>query len=290
MTRKRKTKSNFNGNGHHYHGKDIDSMIYCAMARHLEHPSPDACLGTETHLFNVVLTAKSCKYTLDMGEELWLNMGRWSRLIKEYISKDSLETFLRCSKIIYRCEARQGATTEMKFIDPIRSEKKHRWGGCLMGITYRGEYDNHPTLTLYSRTTYMGYMGLLDAAIVHVLANMISDNHPEKISLRWHISSMQLHSFKSLPYMFTNELWYRCLNDWEKNRSIIPSLKPTWRECMRWYCRICEHFDAQGNAMMDTEKYGPLKRVKRRWLEHNNYLPMSVPSVLVNRLTFEKAQ
>jgi len=291
MINRRKTKSNFNGAGHHFHGKNIDDLIVGTMNKHLNHPAPDACLGTETHLFNVLLTAKSCKYTLDVSQELWLNVGRWSRLIKEYINKEHLERFIRISKTIYSRDNRLGATTEMKFIDPIRSEKKHRLGGCLLGVVFRGEYDNYPTLTLYSRTCYIGYMGLLDAGIMHLLATLITDGHPEKISLRWYITSMQLHSFKSLPYMFTNKKWWDILVDAEFDRSQIAQMTPTWRECMRWYCRLMDAFRKEGVRMMDTEKYGPYKRVKRRWLEHTDNLPASVlSSLLISRLTFEKAQ
>lgn len=291
MMNKRKTKSGFNGTGHHFHGRDIDDLIVRTMNAHLDHPAPDACLGTETHLFNVLLTAKSCAYTLDMSKELWLNVGRWSRLIKEYISKDELEQFIRLSKVIYTREARMGATTEMKFIAPVRSDKRHRWGGCLLAVVFRGEYDNHPTLTLYTRTTYMGYMGLLDAGIAHLIAGMISGGHPERISFRWYITSMQLHSFKSLPYMFTNEVWWNRLVESELDRSLIAHMPPTWRECMRWYCRLMDSFRKEGVKMMETEKYGPYKRVKRRWLEHTDNLAITVPrSLPIGRLTFEKAQ
>ena len=291
MINTRKTKSTFNGSGHHFHGHDMDDLIIRTMTTHLNHPAPDACLGTETHLFNVLLTAKSCTYKLDMSKELWLNIGRWSRLIKEYIRKDDLEEFIQLSKVIYTREARMGATTEMKFIAPERADKKHRWGGCLMGVVFRGEYDNYPTITLYSRTTYLGYMGLLDAAIIHLIATMISDGHPEKISFRWYITSMQLHSFKSLPYMFTNTGWWESMNNWEQNRGFISTLPPTWRECMRWYCRLMDAFRKEGIKMMDTEKYGPYKRVKRRWLEHTDNIPGSCTASLpVSRLTFEKAQ
>jgi len=291
MINKRKTKSVFKGAGHHFHGRDIDELIVKTMNGHLDHPAPDACLGTETHLFNVLLTANSCAYTLDMSKELWLNVGRWSRLIKEYISKDDLEQFIRLSKVIYTREARMGATTEMRFLSPIREPKKHRWGGCLMGVVFRGEYDNYPTLTLYTRTTYMGYMGLLDAAIIHLLATMISDGHPERVNFRWYIASMQLHSFKSLPYMFTNNTWWNKLVSAELDRSRIAHMTPTWRECMRWYCRLMDAFRKEGVKMMDTEKYGPYKRVKRRWLEHTDNLAITVPhSSPVSRLTFEKAQ
>ena len=160
-----------------------------------------------------------------------------------------------------------------------------------MGVVFRGEYDNYPTLTLYTRTTYMGYMGLLDAGIAHLIASLISDGHPERISFRWYITSMQLHGFKSLPYMFTNEKWWTTLVEAELDRSQIAHMTPTWRECMRWYCRLMDAFRKEGVKMMDTEKYGPYKRVKRRWLEHTDNLAITVPrSLPIGRLTFEKAE
>ena len=33
------------------------------------------------HILNLTVVADSCDYSLDVGKNLWLNKGRWSRLI-----------------------------------------------------------------------------------------------------------------------------------------------------------------------------------------------------------------
>ena len=167
--------------------------------------------------------------------------------------------------MIYNGEARNGANTEMKFIDPIRTEKKHKWGGCLMGVVFRGSIKDCPVLTLYSRTTYLGYMGMLDAAIAYLLAKEISNGKPETIAFRWYINSMQFHFFKSLPYMFTCDELYQQLNEYTEDINGIVTTKPTWLGCAKWYSRVLLHYKNEGINMVETEKYGPFKRIKRTY-------------------------
>jgi len=157
-----------------------------------------------------------------------------------------------------------------------------------MGATFRGEKGNRPTITFNSRTTYMGYIGFLDAAIAHVMAREIAT--PEDIGFRWHITSQQLHCFKTLPYIYSQPDLMKFLEKLGRNRRLIDKQSPTWRHVGKWYCKVLDHFDEHGVDMLDVEKYGPFKRIKRRWLEHKGHLDKNVPpSCLVDTLTFKKA-
>jgi len=280
------------------HGKTITTAMDNAVRHHLEVPIPDAVLNIETHLFHVTISANSCEYSLDLGREVWLNKSRWSRLIREYINNTQLWRFIKQGMEIYHGKARKGATANMLFRDPERFAKKHRWGGCLMGVTFRGEHGNTPILTFFSRTTYMGYMGLLDAGIAHIMAQYISGT-PESagegvgdIGFRWHISSQQLHCFKTIPHMFSKpdlmadlERYTRKPDAWCKEH-----LTPTWRYIVKWYRKILEAHKQYGVKMLDHEKYGPFRRIKRRWLEYKGYSKKNLPkSVMIRTLDFTKA-
>lgn len=284
-------KNNF---GWRCHAPTITELMAKAIRGHLDCEKPDAVLNIETHLFNVQLIADSCEYKLDVGKELWLNKQRWSRLIKEYVPLEALDRFISQACEILDGSARDGATANMLFRDPARYEKKHRWGGCLMGATFRGngKKAGDPCLTLYSRTTYMGYMALLDAAIASNIARAISDrvtfgNGKVKIGFRWYISSQQLHCFKTLPYIYSQPDLMRIVENTRDGGTI----SPTWKHVCKWYQKVLEHYLAWGVEMLDHEKYGPFKRIKRRWLEHKGYLAKHVPpSLLADELDFSKAE
>lgn len=281
----------------HIHGRTITEVMHTGIRTILNNHTPDAVLNIETHMYHVLLTAESSEYALDVGKNLWLNRQRWSRLIKEYVPLESLERFIAQAKEIMAGEARQGATANMLFRDPDRYEKKHRWGGCLMGATFIGSpaHKERPCLTLYSRTTYIGYMGLLDAAIAHVMARSIADDQGEAISFRWHITSCQLHCFKTLPFVFSQPDLVKRIEQLARaakpGRKRPTNVSPTWWNMAKWYGKVEEAYAEHGVGMLELEKYGPFRRIKRRWLEFKGHLKKAIPpSLPVTQLEFDKAE
>lgn len=308
-------------------GDDITQLMHRAIRGHLFCPNPDAVLNIETHLFNVTLYADSCDYELDLGKDLWLNGTRWSRLIKEYVSKHDWERFLWQTQEVLTGSARMGATVNMMFREPERTKRKHRWGGCLMSATFRGDGDKagKPTITFFSRTTYMGYMGLLDAGIAHVMANEIAlramdaagkkskVTKPDQIAFRWHIASQQLHCFKTLPYVYSQpDLMARLLKTNRNPRLLerpwkTSRIPPTLFHMGKWYNKVTSKYDkacAEAKAleeehdypfdpcerMLAAEKYGPFRRIQRRWLEAQGHLNKHVPpSLSISALDLSKA-
>lgn len=267
--------------------KDISECMRNTITHMLNYPEPDAVLNIESHFFDVILFAQSCAYDLDVGKELWLNKQRWSRLMREYVPKEPLERFVSQAKEILDGKARDGATANMFFRDPDRYAKKHRWGGCLMGATFRGDNRKFvPQLTFYSRTTYMGYMALLDAGIAHNIARLIGPY--EDIHFRWYISSCQLHCFKTLPYIFSKP---NLKKDMLAQIKVGQFRSPTWKHICNWYCKIVQAYEKYGKNMLAHEKYGPFKRIKRRWMEHMGYSTKNVPpSLSISDLGFEKCE
>lgn len=280
--------------GHIFHQPTITEVMFRTIRDQLNHPNPDVVSNIETHLFNVLLIADSCEFELDVGKQLWLNKQRWSRLIREYVSRHALHRFIDQSKEIMSGKARDGATCNMMFRDPKRYATKHRWGGCLMGVTFigpRSDGSGKPTITFLSRTTYIGYMGLLDAGIAHVMARYICGD-PSQIAFRWLITSSQLHAFKTLPLIFSDKALF--------NRLQVVSARvargerrdpPTWIEIAKWYNKLLKAWETHGMNMLEAEKYGPFKRIKRRWMEHMGYLNKNIPpSLSIQTLNFEKSE
>ena len=135
-------------------------------------------------------------------------------------------------------------------------------------------------------------MGLLDAAIAHVMARNIS--LAKDISFRWHISSCQLHCFKTLPFIYSQPEMVKRIEQLSKaakpGRKKPPSVPPTWWNMAKWYEKVERAYKEHGVEMLAHEKYGPFKRIKRRWLEYKGYLKKAVPpSLPVSALEFDKA-
>lgn len=247
------------------------------------------------HLFNVALHARSCNYQIDIRKDLWLTKKKWNQVIKQYIDKEKLDRFVEQSQLIFGGKARRkGASTNMLFKDPQREDTKHYWGGCLMGLTFQGELGNHPTITLYSRTCFMGYVAFLDAAIPALIVlkeilTGISDTTVRDIEFRWYITAMQIHSFKILPYIHSRSDLLKELKYWSRHRRALQNSTKSalWKNIVRYYCKMVYNYRKYGTDMLGECKYGPWRRIQTRWLEYKNELPMKEPtSLFISELDF----
>ena len=277
-------------------GKDLTEAVNNALDLALECKSITRGFynANALHILNLTIRAESCAYAMDVGKNLWLNKGRWSRLIKEYIIKEKMDIFIEQCRGIILGAAPLGAVPGLVFADPERSVIKHRWGGCLIGATFAGGKKLEMTLTFNSRTSYIGYMGFLDAAIAHVIAHKITEGTGktvDDIHFVWHIASQQMHYFKIIPYMLSQPRLFQRLQHLEQHREKICIQTTSWKQIARFYCRIVDDFGKYGKDMVDKEPYGPLKRIKRRWMEHMKHSKkLPPPSLPVSELDFSKAQ
>jgi hypothetical protein len=212
-------------------------------------------------------------YDFDMGRDLWLTKTRWTVLLRQYLDPSEVARFLDKAVEVATGEGKRGVVTSMFCRNVTREAKKHRWGNCMSFFTWRGLRNENPTLTLHSRVSYVAYIGGLDLAVAHVLARTIADRVEipvEDVAFRWYVDALQFHGFKSLPLLYRRD-YVEDLED--------PSLRrryPTINLVGRWWDKIVE--DTESGKPLEEEKYGPLKRVRRRYTEwiNEDYLP-SVP-------------
>lgn len=241
------------------------------------------------HTFNVQLIANSCHYEWDV-RKLWLFKGRWTRLVRQYIDRTCLDRFVEQARDIASGTARKGASTDMLFKDPDRAESNHKWGGCMMGLTFH-RAEKKAVMTMYSRTCFMGYIGLLDVAIPALIVQKEIGLNPAKVSFRWHITAMQLHAFKILPYIHNQPDLMKELRYRYRHRRTTKSMGPVWANIVRYYCKMRDGYSNYGLSMLEICKYGGWRRIQRRWLEHMGHLPKKNPtSLLTTSLDFEKVE
>lgn len=220
-------------------------------------------------------TAESCRYSLNMGEQLWLTPTRWTTLIRQYVNPNNLMLFLDQIKEIAMkgrgIVAMDFQSVKATVVDgsPKASRRKH--GGCMRMIVYRNL--PQPTLSLYSRTSYLGYIGGLDMMLAHKIAEQIAivkGLSVDDIRFRWHIEMAQFHGFKSMSYILTstkqNAYALQCSDaKFQKHFGPIKDL-PTWDLVRYWWKRLMKK-DEIGETY-DDMKYGAEIRIRRRYHGH----------------------
>jgi len=244
----------------------------------LENRGINFVASIDTIAYDNLLAAESMAFDLDMGRDLWLNRQRWTRLVRQYLDPSETRRFIDRAADIGLGEGKRGVVTQMPCATVTREAKKHRWGNCMLGFTYRGlrGRGDKPTITLHSRVSYIAYIGGLDLALAHVLAREIGDRIDvpvEDFRFRWHIDALQFHGFKSLPMLFKTDY----IQDLESQNGMRETY-PTIKLVGKWYDQIVDWTE---RGITDN-KYGPLKRIMRRYREHVN--EDWLPSVYVEDL------
>lgn len=239
--------------------------------------------SADTIAYDNLLVADSMDFDIDLGRDLWLNRQRWTRLVRQYLDLSDTRAFIDRSSDIGLGEGAKGVVTQMPCASVTREAKKHRWGNCMLGFTYRGNRryagePGGPTISMHSRVSYIAYIGGLDLALATVLAREIGKRIEvphEQFQFRWYIDSLQFHGFKSLPFLYKEEF----IHDLERPQ--LRAKYPTMNLVGKWWDRIVEAEET--GKSLEAEKYGPLRRVRRRYREYcaEDFLP----SVTLDQLT-----
>ena len=241
----------------------------------VENGQIDFVASIDTVAYDNLLMANSMEFDLDMGRDLWLNKQRWTRLVRQYLDLSDTRAFIDRSADIGLGEGKRGVVTQMPCAPVRREAKKHRWGNCMLGFTYRGlrkwsGEQGGPTLAMHSRVSYIAYIGGLDLALAHVLAREIGKRIEVPVSefqFRWYIDSLQFHGFKSLPFLYKEDF----VRDMEQRR--LRAKYPTINLVGKWWDKVVTDYESA--RPLDEEKYGPLRRIKRRYGEYveERFLP-----------------
>lgn len=256
---------------------DMDELWY-ALNDHMLWATRDELAyysSLDTMVEDGIALADSTRYSLDMGKELWLTPVRWTTLIRQYVDPQALMTFLDRIKSIGH-KGRGIVAMDMRgvkatVVDDNPRANRRKFGGCMRMLVYRNFPS--PTLSLYSRTSYLGYIGGLDMMLAHKIAEQIAIIKSLKlddIRFRWHCEMWQFHGFKSLSYILTSSEENAAtlqMSDRKFIKTVGPLEDyPTWKLVRSWWKRIKRH-DEQG-LTYDDMKYGAEIRIRRRYHGH----------------------
>lgn len=244
----------------------------------LDNGGIDFVASIDTILYDNLLQAESMAYEFDLGRDLWLTQQRWTMLLRQYLDLSETRRFVDRAADIGLGEGKRGVVTSMFCKNVAREAKKHRWGNCMGTFTYRGLRTDRPTISMHSRVSYIAYIGGLDLALAHVLARYISKRIKvpvKEFAFNWYIDALQFHGFKSLPLLYKREY----IKDME--RPELRTKYPTIKIVGKWWDDVVR--TTESGIPLTEIKYGPLRRVTRRYREYVD--EEFLPSIPVAKLT-----
>jgi hypothetical protein len=236
--------------------------------------------GVDVSIHNVVAYADRMVWDFDM-KNYWLTKSRWSTMVRQYLDPDDVQAWLdKCSTGIGR-KGRGIAVLRTRTVAPRggaatghSNKETRRWGSCMLTISYKA--DPKPQITLHSRTSYLGYIGVLDMGIAWMLAKYLAHELKmpvEDISFMWYNEAIQWHYFKSLAWMLSNpdlddrKMFRRLIlknkSGMEPNEVEMVDNHPAIYGSRRWLMKLRKE-DAAGSTYGDMT-YNTYRRVRRRF-------------------------
>lgn len=256
--------------------------------------------GTEVGLHNISIWCPTVDFNFNF-KKMWIAPTRWKLMVRQYIDGAALDDCL--DKIEERMAGKYAGskgrgiavmrTGEGDFDDDMLAELdldhddisyiktrmvqgrgvgrgvRRRWGSCMLNLSFRST--PVPTISLHSRTTYFGYLALMDAAVARTFAHEVSavTGIPvEKMEFVWTLDLAQFHGFRSLAWMLGHEARREQLIADVPNRLDISSKRVDgnqvgYRKALDGFARI-KQSDDRGTLYGD-ESFSSFARVRRRF-------------------------
>lgn len=177
-------------------GDALESLTRRVALMDLVHPG-----GGGAQIYDVVVTAESLDWDYDLADS-WVTRQRWTMLTKQYVNEKALDHWLDLIDSKMTSPRSHGvAFMRSQLVKPRGSSR--RWGSCMLGWSFRRS--PKPTLTMHSRSTYLGFVAPLDVGVAIALADLIGERLGlalEDISFTWYIEQVTFHGFRSMPWWY----------------------------------------------------------------------------------------
>lgn len=251
----------------------------CHKIVHATADELDVISGVDVQMHNVIAEARSMEWDFDL-KNLWLTPSRWTMMVRQYVPReDLLEWIEKCTKYIGK-DGRGIAMLRTNVIKPRGGEEfgnkqTRRWGSCMLAISYKAQ--PRPQITLYSRTSYLGYLSGLDISVAWMCGKYLAGElglEMGDISFVWMNEAMQYHNFKSMAYLLNHpdpelarqyrrwlrfsETKLRDLGDFEYVDS-----RPALQLTRKWLQKLILD-DVNGKTLGDMT-YNTYRRIRRRY-------------------------
>jgi hypothetical protein len=249
------------------------------ICQQLVHSPPgklDIISSVDVQIHNAMAEAMTMDWDFDL-KTMWLTPSRWSMMCRQYIDPEALEVFIEKITAKMGLKGRGIAalrTNLVKSRGGTTNKETRRWGSCMLAITYKSQ--PAPQITLYSRTSYLGYLGALDMTVAWVVGRYVAEAlglSMSEIRFVWYNEAMQFHNFKSLAYLFNSadedrrEFYRRALvckkDELTKAEKAQIVQAPALRLSRSWMQRVVAEDDS-GKTYGDMS-YNTYRRIRRRY-------------------------
>ena len=256
--------------------------LHDRLCHKLVHATPDeldVISSVDVQVHNVIAEAERMEWDFDL-KNLWLTKNRWTMMVRQYVPRqDFIEWLEKCTKYI-GIKGRGIALMRTNVVKPrggaaFGNKESRRWGSCMLAISYKAI--PRPQITLYSRTSYLGYLSGLDISVAWMCGRYLAGElgvDVEDFSFVWMNEAMQYHNFKSMAYLLNHpdpELrrqyrrWIRFsekklkeTGDWDYVQD-----RPAIMLSRNWMQRLIL-MDQQGKTLGDMT-YNTYRRIRRRY-------------------------
>lgn len=240
----------------------------------------DHIANVDVAIHDVMGYTPSMDWAFDL-KSMWLTKSRWTMMVNQYIDPEELVAWIEKSTSRIGLKGRGIAVMRTKIVKPRggaatghTNKETRRWGSCMLNLSYKAL--PRPTITLHSRTSYLGYIGALDLSVAWMAAKYLGHEmgiDPKKFAFVWHIEAIQWHNFKSLAWMLNHvdpeqRTAYRRLlikPETKLDEGELTKLKTFPAvEMSRIWLRKMMLSDARGETYGDMS-YNTYRRIRRRW-------------------------
>lgn len=197
----------------HYTAATMTEM-YDKLTDSLIHGTPetlDIISSVDVQIHDIIAEADSMDWDFDF-KSAWLTKSRWSMMVRQYLDPEDLEAWIGRVTSKIGTKNRGIAVLRTKVVKPRggaatghTNKETRAWGSCMLNISYKAL--PVPQITLYSRTSYLGYIGALDLTVAFVVGKYLAKElgiDPKSIKFVWVNQAIQWHNFKSLAYMLNH--------------------------------------------------------------------------------------
>lgn len=239
----------------------------------------DMVTSVDVQKHNVIAEAARMDWAFDL-KDMWLTKQRWSMMCRQYLDPVALIEWLNRSAQLIGPGGRGISMMRTNVVKPrggkdrFGNKESRRWGSCMLAISYKAMPAQQ--ITLYSRTSYLGYLGAMDLSVAWMCGRYLAEIMQQNIEdwrFVWMNEAIQYHHFKSLAFLLNHQdkkkkKMYRNLlmkPDDEllaEDKELIQSA-PALTYSRRWLQKVIRE-DAEGRTLGDIN-YNTYRRIVRRF-------------------------
>jgi hypothetical protein len=251
----------------------------CHKIVHASAEDLDVISGVDVQMHNVIAEAMSMEWDFDL-KNLWLTPSRWTMMVRQYVPREDFIAWVEKATKHIGVKGRGIALLRTKVVLPRGGEKfgnkeSRRWGSCMLAVSYKAQ--PRPQITLYSRTSYLGYLSGLDLSIAWMCGKYLAAElglEMKDMSFVWMNEAMQYHNFKSMAYLLNHpdpekRKQYRRWIRYSENKlretgdyDYVMS-RPAIKLSRSWMQKLIL-LDQQGATLGDMT-YNTYRRIRRRY-------------------------